>query len=54
MRDVRKTGGWRGVREGPGKRVDGMFSGRPQSFRYQGRPVDDCSCLPTPFCLSVA
>ena len=28
---------------GPGKRVDGGFPGRPQSFRYQCRPVDDCS-----------
>ena len=25
------------------KRVDGLFPGRPQSFRYQCRPVDDCS-----------
>ena len=23
--------------------VDGVFPGRPQSFRYQRRPVDDCS-----------
>ena len=28
---------------GAGKRVDGVFPGRPQSFRYQRRPVDDCS-----------
>ena len=28
---------------GPGKRVDGVFLGRPQSFRHQRRPVDDCS-----------
>ena len=28
---------------GLGKRVDGVFLGRPQSFRYQRRPVDDCS-----------
>ena len=28
---------------GPGKRVDGLFPGRPQSFRHQRRPVDDCS-----------
>ena len=26
-----------------GKRVDRVFPGRPQSFRYQRRPVDDCS-----------
>ena len=25
---------------GAGKRVDGVFSGRPQSFRHQRRPVD--------------
>ena len=25
------------------KRVDGVFPGRPQSFRHQRRPVDDCS-----------
>ena len=29
--------------EGPGKRVTGVFPGRPQSFRHQHRPVDDCS-----------
>ena len=28
---------------GPGKIVDGVFLGRPQSFRHQRRPVDDCS-----------
>ena len=28
---------------GLGKRVDGVFPGRPQSFRHQHRPVDDCS-----------
>ena len=28
---------------GPGKIVDGMFPGRPQSFRHQRRTVDDCS-----------
>ena len=28
---------------GAGKRVDGVFPGRPQSFRHQRRPVDDCS-----------
>ena len=27
----------------PGKRVDGMFPGRPQSFRHQRQPVDGCS-----------
>ena len=25
------------------KRVDGVFPGRPQSFRHQRRPVEDCS-----------
>ena len=28
---------------GPGKRVDGVFPGRPQNFRHQRRPVDDYS-----------
>ena len=28
---------------GAEKRVDGVFPGRPQSFRHQRRPVDDCS-----------
>ena len=28
---------------GQEKRVDGVFPGRPQSFLYQRRPVDDCS-----------
>ena len=37
------TGGGRGLCGGPGKGVDGVFSGRPQSFRHQRRPVDDCS-----------
>ena len=27
----------------PGKRVDGVFPGRTQSFWHQRRPVDDCS-----------
>ena len=27
---------------GPGKRVDRVFPGRPQSFRHQRRPVNDC------------
>ena len=35
--------GGRRLRGGPGKRVDGMFPGRPQSFRHQRRPVNDCS-----------
>ena len=33
MRDVRRIGGGRGLCGGPGKRVDGVFPGRPQSFR---------------------
>ena len=37
MRDVRRNG------EGSGKRVDGSFPRRPQNFRHQRRPVDDCS-----------
>ena len=28
---------------GAGKGVDGVFPGRPQRFRHQRRPVDDCS-----------
>ena len=44
VRDVRRNGRGRGLCGGPGKRVDGVFSGRPQSFRHQRRPpVDDCS-----------
>ena len=43
MRDVRRIGGGRGLCGGPVKRVDGVFPGRPQSFRHQRRPVDDCS-----------
>ena len=43
MRDVQRNGGGRGLCEGPGKRVDGVFPGRPQSFWHQRRPVDDCS-----------
>ena len=43
VRDVRIIDGRRGLCEGPGKRVDVMFTGRPQSFRHQRRPVDDCS-----------
>ena len=29
--------------EGYGKKVDGMSPGRPKSFRYQHRLVDDCN-----------
>ena len=43
MRNVPRIGGGRGLREGPGKRVDGVFPGRPQSLWHQRRPVDDCS-----------
>ena len=43
VRDVRRNGGGRGLCRGPGKRVDGVFPGRSQSFRHQRRPVDDCS-----------
>ena len=35
VRDVRGNGGGRGLFGGPGKRVDGVFPGRPQSFRHQ-------------------
>ena len=28
---------------GPGKRVDGVFPGRPRSFRHQRRPANNCS-----------
>ena len=28
---------------GAGIRADGVFPGRPQSFRHQRRPVNDCS-----------
>ena len=34
MRDVRRIGGGRGLCERTGKRVDGVFPGRPQSFRH--------------------
>ena len=40
MRDVRSIGGGRGLCGEPGKRVDGVFPGRSQSFRHQRRPVD--------------
>ena len=43
MRDVCRFGGRRGLCGGLGKRVDGVFPGRPQSFRHQCRPVSDCS-----------
>ena len=43
VRDVRRNGGGRGLCGGAGKRVGGVFPGRPQSFRHQRRPVDDCS-----------
>ena len=43
MRDVRITGKERGLRKDPEKGVDGVSPERPQSFRYQRRPVDDCS-----------
>ena len=33
VRDVRRNGGGRGLCEGPGIRVDGVFPGRPQAFR---------------------
>ena len=37
MRDVLRIGGGRGLRGGAGKRVDGVFPGRPQSFWHQRR-----------------
>ena len=43
MRDVRRNGGGSGLYGGPGKRVDGVFPGRSQSFPHQRRPVDDSS-----------
>ena len=43
MRDVRRVGGGRGLRGGPGKKVDAVFPGPPQSFRHPRRPVDDGS-----------
>ena len=44
MRVVWIMGGGRGLCGGSGtRRVDGVFPGRPQSFRHQRRPVDDCS-----------
>ena len=43
MRDVRRIDGGHGLCGGPRKRVDGVFPGRPQSFRHQGRSVGDFS-----------
>ena len=43
VRDVRRIGWGRGLCGTPGKRVDGMFPERPQSFRHQRRPVDNCN-----------
>ena len=43
MRYVRRIDGGRGLCGGRGKIVDGVFPGRPQSFRHQRRLVDDCS-----------
>ena len=42
MRGFWRSGGGRGLRGGAGKRLGGVFPGRPQSFRHQRRPVDDC------------
>ena len=41
MRDVRRIGGGYGLRGGLGKRVDGVFPGRPQSFRHQRCPLEN-------------
>ena len=43
MRDVWRNGEGRELCRGAGKRVDGVFPGRLQSFRHQRRAVDDCS-----------
>ena len=43
MPGVRRTDGAGRGCGGVGKRVDGVSPGRPQSFRYQRRPLDDCS-----------
>ena len=43
VRDIRRIGGGRGLCGRPGKRVDRVFPGRPQSFRRQRRPVNDCN-----------
>ena len=42
VRHVERTCGGREVRGRAGNKVDGVFSGRPQSFRYQRRSVDNC------------
>ena len=42
-RDVQRIGGGRVLRGGAGKIMDGLFPGRPHSFRHQHQPVDDCS-----------
>ena len=39
VRDVRRTCGESGLRGGAAKIVDEVSPGRPQSFRYQRRPV---------------
>ena len=41
VRDVRRTGGGRGLSGGAGKRGDRVFPERIQSFRYQPRSVND-------------
>ena len=44
VRGVQRTSGGHGLCGGSGKRrMDGMFPGRPQSFRHQRPPVDNCS-----------
>ena len=43
MHDVRRIGRGRGLRGQVEKRVGGVSPGRRQSFRYQRRPVGDCS-----------
>ena len=40
--DVWRSGGGHGLRGGAGRRVGGVSTGGPQSFRYQRRPVNDC------------
>ena len=42
VRDVRRTGGARAAWGGREK-SERVFPGRPQSFRHQCRPVNDCS-----------
>ena len=43
VRDVWKTGEGRGLRGVSPERVGGVFRGRPHSFWYQRRPVEDCN-----------